>query len=431
MNEKTSFSDLIDKLSGKVEKSQGFTQEFMRELVSIIESGLKENGSVSISGFGKFEVRWMDERKGTNPQTGEEITIPAQNKVVFKPYKALREHVNRPYARMEPHLLDDSQEKLDHEKEKVQPLIPPTGTVDDPDDDFTDEEFEEPDAEPVSKKISEPGSESSESELSEGISDGDEVDYEAAPFPFFTEEEDEDIPDDEDQDELIIERESPVDYEPVTEIAGEPIGDKSAEDEELVINFQETAAPKFKTEDKSSFSWTYVAAAMIVLLIILALFYLMNRPPEMAEPVAEPPQVEAEPPPAIEEPLPNDIEETEFIAIIVVAGQNLWNLANNFLGDPYLWPWIYHLNSEAIDNPNQIYNGSDLIIPVPADSEHLSDSDRREVASGYVDVYQWYRDHSDEEARFYLWAAGVFDISIYEEIEGQVDTDDLNFARNR
>ncbi len=141
--------------------------------------------------------------------------------------------------------------------------------------------------------------------------------------------------------------------------------------------------------------------------------------------------VEAEPPPAIEEPLPNDIEETEFIAIIVEAGQSLWNLAINYLGDPYLWPWIYHLNSEAIDNPNQIYEGSDLTIPVPADSEHLSDSDRREVASGYVDVYQWYRDHSDEESRFYLWAAGVFDISIYDEIEGQVEADDLNFARNR
>ncbi len=430
MNEKTSFSDLVDKLAGRVEKSQGFTQEFMHELVSIIESGLKENGSVSISGFGKFEVRWMDERKGTNPQTGEEITIPAQNKVVFKPYKALREYVNRPYARMEPHLLDDSTEEADSQTEKVQPPVPPIRSEDEPDEDFADEEIEKPKREPVSKKKSEPESVSGEPESSEDLPDSDEIDYEAAPFPFFTEEE-EDILDDEDQDELIVERKSPVDYEPVTEIAGEPNGGKSAEEEELVINFQETAAPKYKKEDKSHFSWSYIAAAMVVFLIIMALYYLMSRPAEVTEPVAEPPMVEAEPPPAIEEPLPNDIEETEFIAIIVEAGQSLWNLAIDYLGDPYLWPWIYHLNSEAIDNPNQIYEGSDLTIPVPADSEHLSDSDRREVASGYVDVYQWYRDHSDEEARFYLWAAGVFDISIYDEIEGQVEADDLNFARNR
>jgi nucleoid DNA-binding protein len=420
MTEKTTFSELIDKISGRVGKDHGFTQEFMRELVSIIESGLKENGSVSISGFGKFEARWMDERKGTHPKTGEEITIPAQNKIVFKPYKALREHVNLPFARMEPHLLGDLPEETEKGK------APPNATKEEQAKNLLEEQDESPEIEKNKETGLETGNTKPKS--AEHTPDEGPDDYEAAPFPFFMEEEDSKIPGDEDQEELIVERESPEPFEPTQKT---PVEAEPEKDDKLDINFEETAAPVYKSEKDSTFNWTYVAAAMVILLVILALYYLMSRQPEVTEPVAEPPRVEAEPPPVIEESTPNDIEETELIAIIIDAGQSLWNLAMNYLGDPYLWPWIYHLNSETIDDPNQIFTGSDLTIPVPADPDDLSDNDRREVATGYVDVYQWYREQGNEEARFYLWAAGEYDISIFDEIEDRVDPDDLSFARNR
>jgi nucleoid DNA-binding protein len=428
MNEKTTFSELIDKLSGRVDKSQGFTQEFMRELVSIIESGLKQNGSVSISGFGKFEVRWMDERKGTNPRTGEEIIIPGQNKIVFKPFKALREHVNLPYARMKPHMLDESPE--DDSTDQIRATEPPEI----PKDELSDEKDQEPEVLPPIQKSpgDEPDSIKPEPEESRSEQDDEPDDYEEAPFPFFIEEEEMELTDEEVAEELVVERESPEDYVPVSSELDKPGLEDTGDDEELVINFKETTTPVHESEDKAALNWTYVATAVAVLLVILLLFFIMNQQPEIAEPVAEPPITEAEPPPpVIEEPAPNDIEESEFIAIIISAGQNLWSLATSYLGDPYLWPWIYHLNIEAIDNPNQIYEGNDLTIPAPADTEQLTDSELREVATGYVDVYQWYRDHSDEQARFYLWAAGLYDISIYDDIEDQVDDNDLNFARNR
>ena len=46
---------------------------------------------VSINGFGKFEVRERNARKGINPATKEEIDIPAMKSVGFKPSKTLKD----------------------------------------------------------------------------------------------------------------------------------------------------------------------------------------------------------------------------------------------------------------------------------------------------------------------------------------------------
>jgi DNA-binding protein HU-beta len=46
---------------------------------------------VQLVGFGNFEVRERSARKGRNPQTGEEIDIPASKVPAFKPGKQLRD----------------------------------------------------------------------------------------------------------------------------------------------------------------------------------------------------------------------------------------------------------------------------------------------------------------------------------------------------
>ena len=48
---------------------------------------------MTIVGFGTFEVRDRQARKGVNPSTGEEIMIPATKVPAFKPGKSLREVV--------------------------------------------------------------------------------------------------------------------------------------------------------------------------------------------------------------------------------------------------------------------------------------------------------------------------------------------------
>ncbi len=47
-----------------------------------------------VPGFGTFELRHRKARKGRNPQTGEEIEIPASNTVGFRPSSNLKDLVN-------------------------------------------------------------------------------------------------------------------------------------------------------------------------------------------------------------------------------------------------------------------------------------------------------------------------------------------------
>ncbi len=48
---------------------------------------------------------------------------------------------------------------------------------------------------------------------------------------------------------------------------------------------------------------------------------------------------------------------------IVSPGNCLWNLANRYLGNPYLWPHIWESNRNIIKNPHWIYPGQRLVIP--------------------------------------------------------------------
>ncbi len=50
---------------------------------------------VQVIGFGTFEVKARGARKGRNPQTGKEITIPASKTPVFKAGKGLKDSVNK------------------------------------------------------------------------------------------------------------------------------------------------------------------------------------------------------------------------------------------------------------------------------------------------------------------------------------------------
>lgn len=56
-----------------------------------IEKALKKGDKVVLTGFGTFEVKTREARKGVHPKTGAVIDIPASKSVHFKEGKLLKE----------------------------------------------------------------------------------------------------------------------------------------------------------------------------------------------------------------------------------------------------------------------------------------------------------------------------------------------------
>jgi DNA-binding protein HU-beta len=87
-------SELIDAIAGKSGLTKADAGRALDGFIQSVEEALKNGDSVALVGFGTFEVKDRAERKGRNPQTGEEITIKAAKIPSFKAGKSLKDIVN-------------------------------------------------------------------------------------------------------------------------------------------------------------------------------------------------------------------------------------------------------------------------------------------------------------------------------------------------
>ena len=88
-------SELVAAIAEKTGSSKKAADDSLRALLEVITEELKNDGKVQLVGFGTFEVRKRAARKGRNPQTKEEIKIPASKAPVFKAGKAFKDVVNK------------------------------------------------------------------------------------------------------------------------------------------------------------------------------------------------------------------------------------------------------------------------------------------------------------------------------------------------
>jgi DNA-binding protein HU-beta len=69
------------------------TEKSLDAFIEVVTKNIKKKDGVKLVGFGTFSVSNRKARMGRNPQTGEEIQIPARKVPVFRPGKELKEAV--------------------------------------------------------------------------------------------------------------------------------------------------------------------------------------------------------------------------------------------------------------------------------------------------------------------------------------------------
>ena len=87
-------AELIAAIAAKTGDTKKAAEASVNAFVEAVTKSLVKGDKVQLVGFGSFEVRKRAARKGRNPQTKEEIKIPASKAPVFKAGKALKDLVN-------------------------------------------------------------------------------------------------------------------------------------------------------------------------------------------------------------------------------------------------------------------------------------------------------------------------------------------------
>lgn len=86
-------AELVDKLAteGGITKVQA--NKVLGALVEAVTAAMTSGDAVMLGGLGTFKVSKRNERRGRNPQTGAEITVPASMVPKFTPARALKDAI--------------------------------------------------------------------------------------------------------------------------------------------------------------------------------------------------------------------------------------------------------------------------------------------------------------------------------------------------
>jgi len=86
--------EFAEVLAEKTETSKAEADRTIGAFIEIISGALQKGDSISLVGFGSFEVRERAARIGRNPKTGAELKIKASKVPAFKAGATLKAIVN-------------------------------------------------------------------------------------------------------------------------------------------------------------------------------------------------------------------------------------------------------------------------------------------------------------------------------------------------
>lgn len=121
--------DIAKLLVEKHKMSMAVADDFLQNVVEVINDGLLQDRIVKIKGFGTFKLQEVKERSSVNVNTGERVVIAAHDKITFTPDAVMRDMVNKPFAHFETVIVDGNDtpapKKEEVKKEEVKPVEEP------------------------------------------------------------------------------------------------------------------------------------------------------------------------------------------------------------------------------------------------------------------------------------------------------------------
>ena len=380
MSDKIRFSELVEKIAEETGASKQLIHDLLRETVDLAKEGLAEDGRISLTGLGHFKLKWHDARQGINPQTGETIEIPAQNRVHFKPEAALRDYINRQYKHLKPEIIDDETKagaplpEEQPESSKTTEAELPTKPVDQ----------QAPATEPISESRTAPIEEKRKPRR---------ISFWLWLISLFI-------------ILLIIiflwpARESP---EPVVEEIQVSKGD-------VKETAPVTAAPTPATTSGPTEG---------------AVPENESAPPKIAEKTGT---TEKESPQSIEQSATSKADVTGERRTIK-PGDRLWDMADDYYAMAYLWPNIYRANLSELKNPDELLIGIDVLLPyLEGKIGSLTAKDSANIATGYIQAYLAYKKIGKADAYKYLWVAEQYHAKALDQFKHEINDEDMKLVR--
>lgn len=86
--------ELVEHIANETGSDKAAAGRALDAVLQGITESLAKGESVTIPGFGTFDVRERAARTGRNPQSGETMEIPASTGAGFKPASALKKRLN-------------------------------------------------------------------------------------------------------------------------------------------------------------------------------------------------------------------------------------------------------------------------------------------------------------------------------------------------
>ena len=107
-------------------------ENFLQQLVDLINEGLENDRLVKIKGFGTFKMQAVKSRSSINVNTGERVVIGEHDRINFLPDASMKNAINKPFAHFETVEIEDGS-----------PLLDEMTPEDDSDEDIREEEEQE------------------------------------------------------------------------------------------------------------------------------------------------------------------------------------------------------------------------------------------------------------------------------------------------